>query len=289
MDSGLLLGELLLGLLNGAFYALLSLGLALIFGMLRILNLAHGALYMLGAVATWLLLDWLGIGYWGALFLSPLIIGLIGAVIERTLLQWIYREDHLYSLLLTLGLALALESATRNAFGSSGLPYDVPAALSGVVDLGFMYLPIYRVWAVLVSAVVCLCTWLVVEKTRLGSVLRAATENPMLVQTFGINVPRLITLTYAASAALAALAGVLAAPIYQISPEMGSELIIVVFAIVVIGGMGSMGGSIAISFLLGIAEAVVKLVYPELSNLVVFILMGIVLVFRPSGLFGKEA
>lgn len=289
MDSELLLGQLLVGLLNGAFYAMLSLGLALIFGMLRILNITHGALYMLGAVAASVLLSWFGIGYWGALILSPLIIAAFGAVIERTLLQWIYQEDHLYSLLLTLGLALALESATRNAFGSSGLPYDVPAALSGVVDLGFMFLPVYRLWVVLVSIVLCFGTWLVIEKTRLGSVLRAATENPTLVQTFGINVPRLITITYAASAALAGLAGVLAAPIYQINPNMGSELIIIAFAIVVIGGMGSIGGSIVIGFVLGLAEGAAKVIYPELSNLVVFILMGVILIFRPSGLFGKES
>lgn len=287
MTTQLLLGQLLIGLINGAFYAMLSLGLALIFGVLRILNITHGALYMLGAVMAWILLDVFGIGYWPALLLSPLIVGIIGAVLERTLLRWIYQEDHLYSLLLTLGMALALESLVRNVFGSSGLPYAVPEELAFTVDLGFMYLPAYRGWVVVMSLLMCGCTWYVIERTRLGASLRAATEKPLLVQTFGINVPLIITLTYAASAALAALAGVLAGPIYQVNPNMGSELIIVVFAVVVIGGLGSIGGSIIVGFILGLAEGLTKLVYPEMSNLIVFVVMAVVLMVKPAGLFSR--
>lgn len=287
MTTQLLLGQLLLGLINGAFYSMLSLGLALIFGVLRILNMTYGALYMLGAVVAWVLLNFLGIGYWWALLLSPSIVAIFGILIERFLLQWTYQEDHLYSLLLTLGLALALENLIRNLFGSSGLPYDVPRALSFTIDLGFMYLPAYRGWVLLISALMCAITWFVIERTSLGSTLRASTERPLLVQTFGINVPLLITLTYGGSAALAAFAGVLAGPIYQISPNMGSELIIVVFAVVVIGGLGSIGGSIIVGFVLGLTEGAIKLVYPELSNLSVFIIMAVVLAFKPTGLFSR--
>jgi branched-chain amino acid transport system permease protein len=289
IPSTALFGQLLLGLINGSFYALLSLGLAVIFGMLNIINFAHGAQYMMGAFAAFLLLDKLGIGYWPALVLSPLIVGFIGILIERFLLQWLYKLDHLYGLLLTFGLALIIEGIFRHFYGSSGQPYRVPESLTGGRNLGFMFLPNYRAWVIAVSVVVCFGTWFVIERTRLGSYLRAATENPALVRAFGINVPRMIMLTYGFGAALAALAGVLAAPIYNVSPQMGSDLIIVVFAVVVIGGMGSILGAILTGFALGIVEGLTKVFFPEASNTVIFVIMVIVLLIRPSGLFGRSA
>jgi branched-chain amino acid transport system permease protein len=289
IPSTALFGQLLLGLINGSFYALLSLGLAVIFGMLNIINFAHGAQYMMGAFAAFLLLDKLGIGYWGALVLSPLIVGFIGILIERFLLQWLYKLDHLYGLLLTFGLALIIEGIFRRYYGSSGQPYRVPEALTGGQNLGFMFLPNYRAWVIAVSVVVCFGTWFVIERTRLGSYLRAATENPALVRAFGINVPRMIMLTYGFGVALAALAGVLAAPIYNVSPQMGSDLIIVVFAVVVIGGMGSILGAILTGFALGIIEGLTKVFFPEASNTVIFVIMVIVLLIRPTGLFGRGA
>lgn len=282
-----LLGQLLLGLINGAFYATLSLGLAIIFGLLNIINFAHGALYMMGAFVAWLLLEFTGLGYWWALVLAPPLVGLFGIIIERTMLRWLYKLDHLYGLLLTFGLALVIQGAFRHFFGVSGQPYQIPPELSGGSNLGFMYLPNYRAWVVLSTLVVCLATWFVIERTRLGSTLRAATENPALVQAFGINVPRLITLTYGFGVALAAFAGVLAAPIYQVSPLMGNDLIIVVFAVVVIGGMGSILGSILTGFGLGLVEGLTKVFYPEASNTVIFVVMAIVLLVRPAGLFGR--
>jgi branched-chain amino acid transport system permease protein len=282
-----LFGQLLLGLINGAFYALLSLGLAVIFGLLNIINFAHGAQYMLGAFAAWFLLQYAGLGYWWALLFAPVAVGLFGVVLERTMLQRLYRLDHLYGLLLTFGLALILQGFFRNRFGSSGLPYGLPAALEGGHNLGFMFLPNYRGWVVVCSFAVCLLTWFVVERTKLGSTLRAATENPTLVQAFGINVPRMITLTYGFGAGLAALAGVLAAPIYQVNPLMGADLIIVVFAVVVIGGMGSIMGSIVTGFALGVIEGLTKVFYPEASNTVIFVIMALVLLVRPAGLFGR--
>jgi len=284
-----LFGQLLIGLINGSFYALLSLGLAVIFGMLNIINFAHGAQYMLGAVAAYLLLNILGIGYWPALILAPLIVGAIGIVIERLFLQWIYKLDHLYGLLLTFGLALIIEGVGRNYLGTAGLPYTLPDSLRGGNNLGFMYLPNYRAWVIGVSLVVCFGTWFAIERTKLGAYLRAATENPTLVRAFGINVPRMITLTYGFGAALAAFAGVMAAPIYNVSPNMGSELIIVVFAVVVIGGMGSILGAILSGFGLGIIEGLTKVFYPEASNTVIFVVMAIVLLVRPAGLFGRGA
>jgi branched-chain amino acid transport system permease protein len=289
IPSTALFGQLLLGLINGSFYALLSLGLAVIFGMLNIINFAHGAQYMMGAFAAFLLLDKLGIGYWPALVLAPLIVGFIGILIERFLLQWLYKLDHLYGLLLTFGLALIIEGIFRRYFGSSGLPYRVPESLTGGRNLGFMFLPNYRAWVIAVSVVVCFGTWFVIERTRLGSYLRAATENPVLVRAFGINVPRMIMLTYGFGVALAALAGVLAAPIYNVSPQMGSDLIIVVFAVVVIGGMGSILGAILTGFALGIIEGLTKVFFPEASNTVIFVIMVIVLLIRPAGLFGRRA
>lgn len=283
-----LFGQLLLGLINGSFYAMLSLGLAVIFGMLNVINFAHGALYMVGAFVSLLLLQYLGIGYWAALILVPLLVGLLGVVIEKTMLSRLYKLDHLYGLLLTFGLALMLEGAFRAAYGVSGIPYAVPKALAGGVNLGFMFLPIYRGWVVAVSLIVCLATWYAIERTRLGSYLRAATENPKLVQAFGINVPLMITLTYGAGVALAGLAGVLAAPIYSVNPLMGSNLIIVVFAVVVIGGMGSILGAVLSGYMLGIVEGLTKTFYPEASNIVVFVIMAIVLMIRPQGLFGRE-
>ena len=285
----LLFGQLLLGLINGAFYALLSLGLAIIFGMLNIINFAHGALFMLGAFVAWGMLEYLGINYWFALILAPLVVGAFGVVLERTMIQRLYKLDHLYGLLLTFGMALIIEGLARNEFGSSGMPYRIPQALTGATDLGFMFLPNYRGWVVIAAAIVCLATWLVIEKTRLGSTLRAATENAPLVQAFGVNVPRLITLTYGAGVALAAFAGVLAAPIYSVNPNMGSNFIIVVFAVVVIGGMGSIGGSILTGFGLGIIEGLTKVFYPQASATVIFVVMVIVLLTRPAGLFGKTA
>jgi len=283
-----LLGQLLLGLVNGSFYAMLSLGLAVIFGLLGIVNFAHGALYMIGAYVAWLSLEKFGLNYWVALGLSPLIVGGLGVLIERTLLRHLYKLDPLYGLLLTFGLALIAEGVFREQFGVSGQQYPVPELLQGATDLGFMVLPNYRAWVVAASLVVCLGTWFLVEKTRLGSTLRAGTENPALVQAFGINVPVMVTLTYAAGAALAALAGVLAAPVIQITPLMGSNLIIVVFAVVVIGGMGSILGSILTGVVLGVIEGLTKVFYPEASNIVVFVIMAIVLMIRPAGLFGKE-
>ena len=289
IPAPLLFGQILLGLINGGFYALLSLGLAIIFGMLNIINFAHGALFMMGAFVAWMLLNYLGINYWFALLLSPLIIGVFGIVLEKAVISRLYKLDHLYGLLLTFGLALVIEGLFRNEFGSSGLPYQIPPILSGAVNLGFMFLPIYRGWVVVVAFVVCLATWLIIEKTRLGSTLRAATENPALVQAFGVNVPRLVSLTYAGGVALAAFAGVLAAPIYSVNPNMGSNFIITVFAVVVIGGMGSIIGSVLTGFGLGIVEGLTKVFYPQASDTVIFVVMVIVLLMRPAGLFGKTA
>lgn len=283
------MGQLLIGLINGSFYALLSLGLAVIFGLLRVINFAHGAQYMLGAFTALLLLKYAGINYWLALILSPLIGGLLAAVIERTMLSRLYKLDHLYGLLFTFGLALAIEGTFRFYFGSSGEPYASPAALTGAVNLGFMFLPVYRGWVVIASMVVCFGVWLMIEKTKLGAYLRAATENPVLVQSFGVNVPLLLTLTYGFGAGLAALAGVLAAPVYQVSPLMGTHIIIVVFAVVVVGGMGSILGAIVTGYMLGVVEGLTKVVYPEASNIVIFVIMAIVLMLRPAGLFGKDA
>jgi branched-chain amino acid transport system permease protein len=280
--------QLMIGLINGSFYAMLSLGLAVIFGLLNIINFTHGAQYMMGAFCAWFLLNKAGIGYWWALLLAPLAVGATGVVIERTMLARLYKLDHLYGLLLTFGLALVIQGVFRNEFGSSGLPYQVPAELAGPVNLGFMFLPKYRAWVIVASLVVCLATWFVIERTKLGAYLRAATENPTLVQAFGVNVPRMITLTYGLGVALAAFAGVMAAPIYQVSPLMGADLIIVVFAVVVIGGMGSIMGSILTGFLLGIVEGLTKVFYPEASNTVIFVVMVIVLILRPAGLFGRE-
>ena len=282
------LGQLLLGLVNGAFYAMLSLGLAVIFGLLGIVNFAHGALYMLGAFAAWILLDKFGLNYWYALVLAPLIVGVIGVAIERLFLKHLYKLDPLYGLLLTFGLALILEGVFREMYGVSGQNYNVPELLSGATNLGFMILPNYRAWVVLVSLVVCLGTWYLIERTRLGAYLRAGTENAPLVQAFGVNVPLMVMLTYGAGAALAGLAGVLAAPIIQVSPLMGSNLIIVVFAVVVIGGMGSILGSVITGLGLGLIEGMTRVFYPEASSIVVFVIMVLVLMVRPSGLFGKE-
>jgi branched-chain amino acid transport system permease protein len=282
-----LFAQLLVGLINGSFYALLSLGLAIIFGLLNVINFAHGALYMLGAFTTWGLLHYAGIGYWGALVIAPLVVGLVGVVLERTLLQRLYRLDPLYNLLLTFGVALMLQGLFQMKFGSSGEPYEIPELLRGAKDVGFMILPIYRGWVTIVSLVLCLATWYITERTKLGSYLRAATENPGLVQAFGINVPRMVTVTYGLSVALAAFAGALAAPIFSVSPEMGSDLIIVVFAVVVIGGMGSIMGAIVTGFALGLIEGLTKVFYPPAANTVVFALMALVLLIRPAGLFGK--
>jgi branched-chain amino acid transport system permease protein len=283
-----LFGQLLIGLINGSFYALLSLGLAVIFGLLNIINFTHGAQYMMGAFCAYLLLTKLGLGYWWSLAIAPVIVGATGVLIERAMLKPLYKLDHLYGLLLTFGLALIIEGLFRQEYGSSGQPYPIPQELTGGHNLGFMFLPTYRAWVIVASLVVCLGTWFVIEKTRLGAYLRAATENPQLVQAFGINVPRMITLTYGFGVALAALAGVMAAPIYQVSPQMGSSLIIVVFAVVVIGGMGSILGSILTGFGLGVIEGLTKVFYPEASNTVIFIIMAIVLMFKPAGLFGTQ-
>ena len=282
------LGQLLLGLVNGAFYALLSLGLAVIFGLLGIVNFAHGALYMLGAFAAWIMLDLFGINYWAALILAPLTVGILGVVIERLFLKHLYKLDEIYGLLLTFGLTLIAEGIFREIYGVSGQNYPVPELLSGATNLGFMVLPNYRAWVVLVSLVVCLGTWYLIEKTPLGAYLRAGTENAALVQAFGINVPMMVMLTYGAGAALAALAGVLAAPIIQVNPLMGSNLIIVVFAVVVIGGMGSILGSVITGLGLGLVEGMTRVFYPEASSIVVFVVMVLVLMVRPAGLFGKE-
>jgi branched-chain amino acid transport system permease protein len=289
IPSQALFGQLLLGLINGSFYALLSLGLAVIFGMLNIINFTHGAQYMLGAFTAFFLLQYAGLNYWWALLIAPILVGSTGIVVERLFLQWLYKLDHLYGLLLTFGIALILEGVFRNFFGSSGLPYRVPPQLTGGQNLGFMFLPNYRAWVVVFSLAVCLTTWFVIERTRLGAYLRAATENPTLVRAFGINVPRMITLTYGFGVALAALAGVMAAPIYNVSPQMGANLIIIVFAVVVIGGMGSIMGAIVTGFALGLIEGLTKVFFPEASNTVIFIIMAIVLIIRPAGLFGRTA
>ena len=282
-------GQLLIGLINGSFYAMLSLGLAIIFGLLRVINFAHGAQYMLGAFIGYLMLANLGIGYWPALILAPLVVGLFGIVVERLALSRLFDIDPLYGLLFTFGLALVIEGVFRYYFGVSGNPYPVPPLLAGGTNLGFMFLPIYRGWVVVASLVVCLGTWLLIERTKFGAYLRAATENPKLVQAFGVNVPLLLTLTYGLGAALAGLAGMLAAPIYQVSPLMGSNLIIVVFAVVVVGGMGSILGAIVTGYMLGLAEGLTKVFYPEASNIVIFVIMAIVLLLRPAGLFGRDA
>ena len=283
-----MMGQLLIGLINGSFYALLSLGLAVIFGLLNIINFAHGAQYMLGAFGAYLLLNKLGLNYWWSLLIVPLVVGATGVIIERTMLARLYKLDHLYGLLLTFGLALIIQGIFRNEYGSTGLPYSMPSQLQGGANLGFMFLPIYRGWVIIASLVVCVGTWFVIERTKLGGYLRAATENPQLVQAFGSNVPRMITLTYGFGVALAALAGVMAAPIYQVSPQMGADLIIVVFAVVVIGGMGSIMGAILTGFGLGLIEGLTKVFYPEASTTVIFIIMTIVLLIRPAGLFGTQ-
>jgi branched-chain amino acid transport system permease protein len=283
-----LFGQLLIGLINGSFYALLSLGLAVIFGLLNIINFTHGAQYMMGAFVAYFLLNKLGLGYWWALVLVPLAVGLTGVIIERLMLSRLYKLDHLYGLLLTFGLALIIEGAFRFQFGSAGSPYAMPDALTGGFNLGFMFLPVYRAWVIVASLAICVGTWFLIERTKLGAYLRAATENPSLVQAFGVNVPRMITLTYGFGVGLAALAGVFAAPIYQVSPQMGSSLIIVVFAVVVIGGMGSIMGSVITGFGLGVVEGLTKVFYPEASNTVIFVIMAIVLMIRPQGLFGHR-
>ena len=289
IPTPVLFGQLTLGLINGAFYALLSLGLAVIFGLLNIVNFSHGAFYMMGAFASWILLTVFGVNYWWALLLSPLAVGALGIVVERTMIARLYRLDPIYGLLLTFGLALIIQGLFRNEFGVSGMPYAAPAALQGARNLGFMILPIYRGWVIVVSVVVCLATWFTIEKTSLGATLRAATENPVMVSAFGINVPRLVTLTYGFGVALAALAGVLAAPIYSVNPNMGADLIIVVFAVVVIGGMGSILGSVVTGFALGLCEGLTKVVYPQGSSTVIFVIMIAVLLLKPSGLFGRTA
>lgn len=283
-----MLSQLLLGLVNGSFYAILSLGLAVIFGLLNVINFAHGALFMMGAILTWMAMTYFNISYWVMLIASPLVVGAFGILIERLLLRWIYKLDHLYGLLLTLGLTLLIEGVFRSIYGVSGLAYDTPDQLVGATNLGFMMLPNYRAWVVVASVVVCLATWFVIEKTRLGAYLRAGTENPRLVEAFGINVPLMVTLTYGFGVALAAFAGVLAAPVIQVTPLMGQNLIIVVFAVVVIGGMGSIMGSILTGLGLGVIEGFTKVFYPEASSTVVFVIMVIVLLIRPAGLFGKE-
>ena len=285
----LLFGQVLLGLINGAFYAMLSLGLAVIFGMLNIINFAHGALFMMGAFCSWMLLNYAGLGYWWALLLAPIIVGLFGVILERLLISRLYKLDHLYGLLLTFGLALIIQGLFRNEYGVSGLPYAIPSELSGGQRLPFMFLPNYRGWVVVASLVVCIATWLVIEKTKLGAYLRAATENPTLVQAFGVNVPLLLTLTYGFGVALAAFAGVLAAPVYSVNPNMGADIIIVVFAVVVIGGMGSILGSIITGFSLGLVEGLTKVFYPEASSTVIFVIMVLVLLVKPAGLFGRTA
>jgi branched-chain amino acid transport system permease protein len=284
-----LFGQLLLGLINGAFYAMLSLGLAVIFGLLNIINFAHGAQYMMGAFCAWFLLNWLGVGYWPSLIIAPIVVGAFGILLERAFLRWMYKLDHLYGLLLTFGLALIIEGLFRQGYGSSGQPYAIPSQLTGGQNLGFMFLPNYRAWVIVASIIVCFGTWYLIERTKLGSYLRAATENAPLVQAFGINVPRMVTLTYGFGVGLAALAGVMAAPIYQVSPLMGSNIIIVVFAVVVIGGMGSIMGAIVSGFLLGIIEGLTKVFWPEASTTVIFVVMAIVLLVKPAGLFGRTA
>ena len=288
IPSQALFGQLLLGLINGSFYALLSLGLAVIFGMLNVINFTHGAQYMLGAFTAFFLLQYAGLGYWWAIVIAPIVVGIIGMIIERLFLKRLQNLDHLYGLLLTFGLALIIEGVFRNFFGSSGLPYAVPPSLQGGTNLGFMFLPNYRAWVVIFSLAVCLVTWFVIERTKLGAYLRAATENPTLVRAFGINVPRLITVTYGVGVGLAALAGVMAAPIYNVSPQMGANLIIVVFAVVVIGGMGSIMGAIVTGFGLGLIEGLTKVFFPQAANTAIFVIMAIVLLVRPAGLFGRR-
>ncbi len=288
IPSQALFGQLLIGLINGSFYALLSLGLAVIFGLLNIINFTHGAQYMLGAFVAWLGLNKLGMNYWLALLVTPVVVGATGVIIERTMLKQLYKLDHLYGLLLTFGLALIIQGLFRNEFGSSGMPYAVPEVFQGAFNTGFMFLPKYRAWVIVASLVICLSTWYVIERTKLGAYLRAATENPSLVQAFSINVPRMITLTYGFGVGLAALAGVMAAPIYQVNPTMGADLIIVVFAVVVIGGMGSIMGAIVTGFGLGLIEGLTKVFYPEASNVVIFVIMTIVLLIKPAGLFGTQ-
>lgn len=284
-----LMSQLLIGLVNGSFYAMLSLGLAVIFGLLNVINFAHGTLYMVGAFLAWMGMNYLGLSYWTMLLLAPVIVGALGYFIERTMLRWLYKVDHVYGLLLTLGITLVLEGVFRAAYGVSGQPYGAPSELTGAVDLGFMMLPTYRVWVVVASLAACFSTWYVIERTKLGAYLRAGTENPKLVEAFGVNVPVMVTLTYVFGVALAALAGVLAAPVIQVSPLMGSNLIITVFAVVVIGGMGSIIGSIVTGLGLGVIEGFTRVFYPELSATVVFILMAVILLVRPSGLFGKDS
>ncbi|AJZ57153.1 branched-chain amino acid transport system / permease component family protein [Paraburkholderia fungorum] len=283
------LGQLLLGLINGSFYAMLSLGLAVIFGLLNVINMTHGALYMVGAFVAWALLNQLGVGYWWALLIAPAVVALIGVVLECTMMRRLYKEDHLYGLLLTFGLVLIIEGGFRHQFGVSGMPYPIPDLLQGGERIGSVYLPNYRCWVVLASLTICFGTWFAIERTRLGVYLRASTENPVLVKAFGINVPVIVTLTYGAGVALAGLAGVLAAPIYQVSPTMGANLIVVVFAVVVIGGMGSILGAIVTGIALGLLEGMTKVFYPEASNIVVFVIMALVLLVKPAGLFGREA
>ena len=282
-----LFGQLLVGLINGSFYAVLSLGLAIIFGLLNIINFTHGAQYMMGAFFAWIGLTKFGLSYWVALVVSPLLVGAIGMVIERTMLKRLYHLDHLYGLLLTFGLALIIEGYFFNEYGSSGQSYDVPDALTGGTNLGFVFLPNYRAWVIVASLAVCFCAWFIIERTRLGAYLRAGTENPKLLQSFGVNVPLLVTLTYGFGVALAAFAGVLAAPIFQVSPDMGSKLIIVVFAVVVIGGMGSLLGAIVTGLGLGLVEGLTKVYFPEFSATIIFLIMVIVLLLRPAGLFGR--
>lgn len=284
----MMMSQLLLGLVNGSFYAMLSLGLAVIFGLLNVINFAHGAMYMMGAFLAWIGMTYFGMSYWSMLLLAPLIVGVLGVVIERTMLRRLYQLDHLYGLLLTFGLTLLIEGSFRSFYGVSGQPFETPEALQGATDLGFMMMPNYRAWVVLASLVVCLATWFVIEKTKLGAYLRAGTENPKLVEAFGINVPLMVTLTYGFGVALAGFAGVLAAPIQQVTPLMGANLIIVVFAVVVIGGMGSILGSIVTGLALGVIEGLTKVFYPEFANTVVFLVMVIILLLRPAGLFGKE-
>ncbi|TCV69312.1 branched-chain amino acid ABC transporter permease [Neorhizobium sp. S3-V5DH] len=283
-----LLGQLLLGLINGSFYAVLSLGLAIIFGLLRLINFAHGAQYMMGAFVAWLLLNRVGVGYWWAILLAPILVGAFGVICERVLISKLYKLDHLYGLLLTFGIALVVQGLFRNQFGSSGLSYAVPAQLTGGANLGFMFVPYYRLWVIVVSLVVCLAVWLLIDRTKLGSYLRAATENPELVGAFGINVPLLITATYGLGVALAGFAGVLAAPIFSVNPNMGGDLIIIVFAVVVIGGMGSILGSVMTGYALGLVEGLTKVFYPEASSIVIFVVMIFILMLKPAGLFGKE-
>lgn len=280
-------GQLLLGVINGSFYAVLSLGLALIFGLLNVINFTHGAQYMMGAYVAWLSMSYAGLNYWMSLLIAPVAVGAFGIIMERLFLRWLYKLDHLYGLLLTFGLALIIEGVFRQIYGISGQPYPIPPQLTGLQNLGFMFLPHYRAWVVAASLIICLSTWLVIEKTRLGAYLRAATENPTLVQAFGINVPLMITLTYGLGVALAAFAGVLAAPIYQVKPTMGADMIIVVFAVVVIGGMGSIMGSVVTGFILGLLEGLTKVFYPEASNTVIFVAMAVVLLIKPAGLFGR--